>query len=102
MAQKRKLWLAIAIGLAGLNAAGGMFALAMGQARHALAHGVLLIGFAMWARYLRRQRPPAAPEPDARVELLEANLSELEQQLTETRERLEFADQLLRQRKKPE
>jgi hypothetical protein len=53
----------------------------------------------LWAFSLRgdsdRDTERRLENPD-RVEMLEANLSELETELLETRKRLEFADQLLK------
>lgn len=97
----RAFWFPVAVGLAVINAAGAVYALYMSEPVHAFAHGALVAGFLLWARYLRSTSP--RPERQAeKVEMLEANLSDLERQLSETQQRLDFADQLLKQRPKPD
>ena len=44
----------------------------------------------------RREQSPRAIQSDDQVALLQANVSELESELQQTRERLEFTDQLLK------
>jgi hypothetical protein len=101
MTFKRALWLPIAIGVVVINLAGGVYAYLTSEPMHAFVHGAIAVGFALWARHLyhgSEQRERQLERQD-RVQLLEANLSELERELSETQERLDFADQLLK--KKP-
>ena len=98
MTFKRRIWLPIAIVGVVINVAGGSYAYLGSEPMHAFIHGAFAVGFGIWAQYLRRgpsqsDRQVAAPD---KVELLEANLSELERELVETREKLDFADQLLK------
>ncbi len=64
---------------------------------------MLALGFAWWAGWLR-QRPgrEVQPGPDAvdaleAVQALEADVLQLRQELTETQERLDFAERMLAQ-----
>lgn len=90
-------WVVIAIIV--INVAGGIYASLTDEPMHAFAHGALAVGFGLWARYLRTARACEVEQP-ARVEMLEDDVSELQRQLMETQERLDFADQLLKQRPK--
>lgn len=102
MTFKRAVWFPIAIGVVVINVAGGIYAYLTSEPMHAFLHGVFAVGFGLWALHLRRA-PDQADRPadlqDRKVAMLEADLSELERELRETRERLDFADQLLK--KKP-
>lgn len=98
---KRSIWLPIAVVAVVINVAGGIYAYLTSEPMHGFAHGALAVGFGLWARHLWLSPTPGVQRverPD-RVELLEADLSELERELRETQERLDFADQLLK--KKP-
>lgn len=95
---KRALWYPIAIGVVVINLAGGVYAYLTSEPVHGFLHGAFAVGFAIWARHLRQgtqQSERLSDRPD-KVELLEADLSQLERELKETQERLDFADQLLR------
>jgi len=69
---------------------------------HAAGHGLLALGFGFWAN---RVRPSRAGDDDARTETsgsdesrfenLDAEVSELRRQLSDTQERLDFAERLL-------
>lgn len=100
---RRGPWYPIAILVVVINTAGGFYAYLTGEPFHAFAHGVAAVGFGLWARYLKQtsaQRERAVAAPD-KVEMLEANLSELERELWETQKRLDFADQLLKNKPRP-
>ncbi|MGQ0814020.1 MAG: hypothetical protein ACT4O1_06095 [Gemmatimonadota bacterium] len=99
---KRAVWFPIAVGLIVINAAGAVYALVMSETMHAYVHGAILVGSVLWARYLRHEPPRRDERQDHKVEMLEADLSDLERQLSETQQRLDFADQLLKQKKRPE
>ncbi|HET9440901.1 MAG TPA: hypothetical protein VFO52_12055 [Longimicrobiales bacterium] len=103
MSLKRMFWLPVALGLVVLNLAGGIFAYLTSEPMHGFVHGAAAVGFGLWAHYLWQS--PAAGErqiaqPD-KVKMLEADLSELERELKETQERLDFADQLLKKKQPP-
>ena len=68
---------------------------------HAAGHGLLALGFAFWAKRVRPSRSEDEEAPDeSRFENLDAEVSELRRQLSETQERLDFAERLLvRERK---
>ena len=71
---------------------------------HAAGHGLLALGFGLWARRVWRdsrggleEAHPEAPGSDneARFADLGDDVSELRRQLSETQERLDFAERLL-------
>jgi hypothetical protein len=71
---------------------------------HAAGHGLLALGFGLWAKRVRPSRSldgeSAAPEAvegdsESRFENLDADVHELRRQLSETQERLDFAERLL-------
>ncbi len=95
MTFKPAIWYPIAVVLSVMNLVGVGFA---GGAAHATTHAVLALAFGLWA-YRLRQRPGGS-ELQARLEALdalEAEVSELRQELSETQERLDFAERLLAQ-----
>lgn len=83
-------WFAAA--LSGVNVLGTAFAAAMGEPWHAALHVGLAAGFGAWAQRLRRKQL-AATAPG--VETLEAELSDVQRELLETREDLDFAERML-------
>lgn len=95
MSRRVLFWIAIAIVV--INVAGGIYAYMTNEPMHAFVHGALAFGFGLWARHLATGAPKArhVAQPD-KVEMLQADLSDLERELQETRERLEFTDQLLK------
>ncbi len=98
MTFKRTFALWFAVGVVVINLGGGIFAYLTDEPMHGFVHGALALGFGLWANHLRQtpaQRPRSVETPD-KVELLQADLSELERELRETQQRLDFADQLLR------
>lgn len=100
MTLKRALF-AFAVAAVVLNVAGGVYAYLTSETMHGLVHGALAVGFGLWARHLWISPEPReryVEQPD-KIQMLEADMSELERELRETRERLDFADQLLN--KKP-
>lgn len=98
---KRGPWYPISIGVVVINVAGGVYASLSSEPMHAFIHGAFAVGFGLWAWHLRQssERSDRQIEHQDKVQLLEADLSELERELRETQERLDFADQLLK--KKP-
>ena len=95
----RSTWLRITSAAAALNVAAGAVAYVGTEHVHAYIHGGVALIFGIWALKIRgdsdEETDSRLDNPD-RVEMLEANLSELETELLETRKRLEFADQLLK------
>ena len=98
MSFKRALWYPVVIVVAGLNVAGAVWAYVMDEPVHAFVHTAIVVTFGMAALYLRqrREQAPRAVAQQDKVEMLQANLSEHESELQQTLERLEFADQLLK------
>jgi hypothetical protein len=95
---KRGFWFAVSVGAVILNLAGAIYAYLGGESMHAFAHGAAAFGFSLLAFNLRPHGPVAmrsVKAPD-RTQMLEADLSELERELEETRKKLDFADQLLK------
>jgi predicted outer membrane protein len=92
MTFKPATWFPIAAVLAAINVVAIAFAAAP---LHATAHGALAVAFAVWAQRLRhRLRTPELP---AELEVLELEVNELRQELSEARERLDFAERVLTQ-----
>lgn len=101
MTFKPTTWFRIAAVLAVANLVGAGFAIGQAQLPHAAVHVVLALGFAGWAGWLR-QRPggrQVQPGPDAdaldAIQALEADVSQLRQELSDTQERLDFAERML-------
>ena len=89
-------WQPIAVGLSVLNVAGAGYAVALVEPAHAGIHVVLAVAFAFWARRLRSR--PGGSELEDRIDAFEIDMSRLRQELSETHERLDFAERLLAQR----
>src|SRR5712692_626286 len=110
MTFKPAIWYPIAVVLSAANlVAVGVYAAEPG---HAAMHAALALAFGFWAQRLRKDPggggggPPARPEGrDARgggerpgrLEASEAEVSRLGQELSETQERLDFAERVLAQ-----
>jgi hypothetical protein len=95
MTFKPKIWYPVAVVLSVINLAGAGFALGQNQPDHAALHVVLALAFGLWARRLRQG--PVGNELEARLEALEVEVSTQRQELSETQERLDFAERLLAQ-----
>jgi hypothetical protein len=66
-------------------------------------HAVLAVAFGWWAWRLRTRRvQPAQTELPAHLEALEDEIAGMRQELSETQERLDFAERMLAQRANPE
>ena len=101
MTFKPSIWYPIAVVLTVINLAG--VAMATGQV-HATTHAVLAVAFGLWASRLR-QRPggsdlplPGGSDLQAKLDALDAEVGQLRHELTETQERLDFAERLLAQK----
>ena len=61
----------------------------------ATIHAGLALAFGLWAQRLRRG--PGGSEGQTRLEVLEAEVDNLRRELSETQERLDFAERVLAQ-----
>jgi hypothetical protein len=95
MTFKPTLWQPIAIVLSGINLLAAGFALGTSEPWHGAAHVGLALAFGAWAQRLRRRI--GAGDSQDRLELLESEMSDLHRELSETQERLDFAERLLAQ-----
>jgi len=80
-----------------LNVLGVGYAAFVAEPMHAVVHTVLALVFGLAAAALREPAPHVTI-PDARVNVLEDHISELQRQLDEKQEGLDFAEQLLAKR----
>lgn len=99
MTFKYTVWYPIAIALTAINLVWVAFTVDPAEPWHATIHAVLALGFGLWAQHLRRR--PGGGEPQTGLGTLEAEVSKLRQELTETQERLDFAERLLAQGRDP-
>lgn len=103
-----KVLLAVAIAWLLVNLFGVGYAIVMREPVHGLIHMVLLAGFASWALWLSRgllkggqTTKEIPPQNIDRIALLESEVSDLQRELRQTKEGLDFAEQLLHERDKP-
>lgn len=96
MTFKPTIWRPIAAVLSVLNVVGAGFAAQSAEPWHAGVHAALGLGFGLWAQRLWRG-PARTTEGQERLELLEAEMSDLRQELGEAQERLDFTERLLAQ-----
>jgi hypothetical protein len=101
MTFKSPIWQPIALVLSILNLVAVGFAAGEAQPWHAGGHAALALAFGLWAQRLRN-RPrwselPAGSELPERLEAIEAELTKLGQEMSETQERLDFAERVLAQ-----
>src|SRR5438128_3412958 len=95
MTFKPAIWYPIAVVLSIGNLAGVGFAAAAAEPWHATIHATLAVAFGLWAHRLRRG--VGGGDLQARFEALEAEVGRLGQELSETQERLDFAERVLAQ-----
>ena len=102
MTFKSAKWFPIALVLTAINLAGVGYAAGATEPWHAAIHAALALAFGLWAQRLRQARIaselPArleAPEVVEALEALEAEVSKLRQEVSETQERLDFAERVL-------
>jgi hypothetical protein len=95
MTFKPALWHPIAIVLSAINLVAVGLAAGAAEPWHAAGHAALALAFGLWAQRLRQG--PGGSEREARLEGLEAEVSNLRLELNETQERLDFAERLLAQ-----
>lgn len=101
MTFKPVVWHPIAVVLSVINLLGAGFAAGSAEPWHATIHGALALTFGLWAQRLRHA---PAGSGQARLEVLETELSNLRLELSnlrlelsEVQERLDFAERLLAQ-----
>ena len=97
MTFKPAIWRPIAAALSVLNVVGAGFAAQAAEPWHAGVHAALGLGFGLWAQRMWRAPTATVTDGQARLELLEAEMGDLRQELGEAQERLDFAERLLAQ-----
>ena len=107
MTFKPTTWYPIAAVVAVLNVVAAGFAAAATEPLHAATHAALALAFGLWAQHLRSRRGESTAgnevggggelgsELQAGLDALDAEVSKLRQELSETQERLDFAERLL-------
>jgi len=95
MTFKPAIWRPIAIVLSVTNLIAAAFAAGSAEPLHAGVHVALGLAFGVWAQRLRRD--PGGTELQPRLEALEFEVSDLRRELSETQERLDFAERVLAQ-----
>ena len=93
MTFKPAIWRPIALVLSVVNLIAMGFAAGDAEPWHAAIHAALAAAFGLWAQRLREQ--PGGGAVQARLDSLEGDVDRLRQDLTETQERLDFAERLL-------
>jgi hypothetical protein len=93
MTFKPAIWYPIAVVLSVGNLAAVWFAAGPGEALHATIHATLAVAFGLWAQRLRSG--PRRSQLHAGLEPLELEVDQLRQELSETQERLDFAERVL-------
>ena len=99
MTFKPAIWYPIAVGLSVLNVIAVWFAAQPAEPWHATTHAALAVAFGLWAQRLRQG--PRGGELQAGLEALEIEMSALRQELSETQERVDFAERMLAQVPEP-
>ena len=95
MTFKPSLWQPIAVVLSGINLVAVGFAAGAAEPWHATVHTALALAFGLWAQRLRQR--PGGGELQAGLEALEFEVTNLHRELSETQERVDFAERLLAQ-----
>ena len=103
MTFKPKVWFPIAVFLSGLNLVSVWFAAVPGEPLHATVHATLALVFGYWAVRLRERQNANATQAQfdaledgaGRLESLDDEMSRLRQELSETQERLDFAERMM-------
>jgi hypothetical protein len=95
MTFKPALWRPIAVVLSGVNLVGVGLAAGAAEPWHAGIHAALGLGFGLWAQ--RLGQGPTAVSDEPRLDVLEAELSSMRRELSETQERLDFTERVLAQ-----
>lgn len=99
MTFKSPLWQPIAVVLSAINLVAVGFAAGAAEPWHAAGHAALALVFGLGAQRLRRGPviSEVGSEHEARLDVLEAEVSNLGRELSEAQERLDFAERMLAQ-----
>ena len=99
MTFKPAVWYPITALLSAVNVVATGFAAAPGEPVHAATHAALALAFGLWAQRLRQKRGEheRVGGREERLEALEAEVGNLQGELSETLERLDFAERKLAQ-----
>jgi hypothetical protein len=106
MTFKPALWRPIAFVLSVINLVAVGFAAGEAEPYHAAGHAALALAFGLWAQRLRQgpgerdshaRRDGLEADGQARLEVLEAEVSDIRRELSETQERLDFTERILAQ-----
>jgi hypothetical protein len=95
MTFKPALWRPIAFVLSVVNLVAVGFAAGAAEPYHAAGHAGLALAFGLWAQRLRQGPGRREELPQDRLEALEVEVSNLGRELSETQERLDFAERVL-------
>ena len=107
MTFKPKVWFPIATALSAINLVAVWFAAVPGEPAHATLHAGLALAFGYWAVRLRQRlagntasgqheaRFQALEDETGRLESIDDEMDRLRQALSETQERLDFAERML-------
>jgi hypothetical protein len=105
MDRRSKVWLAVASLFNLINAAGGGYAAALGEERHAILHAVLLLGGAIWAWRLAtrsaKQDTPGLPSGQ-RLEQLQESVDAIALEVERIGEAQRFTAKLKQERAEPD
>ena len=101
MTFKPAVWFPISVVLALVNLAGVGFAAQSAEPWHAGTHAALAVGFGLWAQSLRLRRTRGRNEFQTTLEALETEMIKLREELSETQERMDFAERMLAQGQDP-
>ena len=96
---KSAMWYPIAVVLSVINLVAVGFAAGESQPWHAGLHAALGLAFGLWAQRLRQGRRGSELQAPLEVldalDALEAEVSKLRQELSETQERMDFTERVL-------
>ena len=96
MTFKPAIWHPIAVVLGAINLVAVGLAAGSAEPWHATIHAGLALAFGLWAQRLRPGRG-GETELQPRLEALEFEVSDVRRELSETQERLDFAERVLAQ-----
>jgi len=97
MTFKPAIWQPIAVVLSAVNLVAVGLAAGAAEPVHAGIHATLALALGLWAQRLRPGPGSGGSELPARLEVLEADVSDLRRELSEAHERLDFAERVLAQ-----
>ncbi len=94
---KPTVWQPIAVVLSAVNLVAVGFAAAAAEPVHATVHVGLALGLGLWAQRLRGRTGAGPGDLEAGLEALELEVGRLHEELSETQERMDFAERLMAQ-----